>query len=151
MLGSMTSAKSTSPESDSGSRGECPGLRLDRWLWAARFFKTRSLAKAAVEGGRVHLEGQRTKPAKEVHVGQTLEITRGSTQQTIVVRALSEQRGPAKVAQTLYAETAASIEAREAASALRRMQRAGLVVPERKPSKRDRRELKKLKSQDAEP
>ncbi|HAL43151.1 MAG TPA: RNA-binding protein, partial [Gammaproteobacteria bacterium] len=71
------------------------GVRIDRWLWAARFFKTRSLAKSAVEGGKVHLDGQRTKPAKELRAGQTISIRRGSLQQTIVVEALSDQRGPA--------------------------------------------------------
>ena len=123
-------------------------VRLDRWLWAARFFKTRSLAKAAVEGGKVHVEGQRVKPAKDVRVGQTLEIRRGATAQTVIIESLSEQRGPARVAQTLYAETPESVEARELSAARRRMERAGLTVPPTRPSKRDRRELKKLKSID---
>lgn len=122
------------------------GIRIDRWLWAARFFKTRSLAKHAVEGGKVHLEGQRAKPAKEVRVGQQLTIRRGDTEMTVVVAELSEQRGPAKVAQLLYNETAESIELREAASARRRMERAGLQVPSSKPSKKDRRDLRRLKS-----
>jgi len=122
------------------------GIRIDRWLWAARFFKTRSLAKHAVEGGKVHLEGQRAKPAKEIRVGQQLTIRRGDTEMTVVVAELSEQRGPAKVAQLLYNETAESIELREAASARRRMERAGLQVPSSKPSKKDRRDLRRLKS-----
>lgn len=123
-------------------------VRVDRWLWAARFFKTRSLAKQAVEGGKVHLDGQRIKPAKTVQVGQTLKIRRGTVEQVIVIRALSEQRGPAPVAQALYAETDESIEAREAVRARRAMERAGLKVPSTKPSKRDRRELSRLKSLD---
>ena len=122
------------------------GVRIDRWLWAARFFKTRNLAKQAVEGGKVHLEGQRAKPAKEVRVGQRLTIRRGDTQMTVVIAELSEQRGPAKVAQLLYAETPESIERRESASARRRMERAGLQVPKIRPSKKDRRDLRKLKS-----
>ena len=125
-------------------------VRIDRWLWAARFFKTRSLAKAAVEGGKVHLDGQRVKPAKEVHVGSRVDVRRGDVQQTIVVDALSEHRGPAKIAQTLYTETAQSVEERERRASTRRMERAGLKVPAIKPSKRDRRALKKLKSKDEE-
>ena len=125
-----------------------PGVRIDRWLWAARIFKTRSLAKTAIEGGKVQVEGQRTKPAKEIGVGQTLTVRRGDTEITIVVEGLSEQRGPAKVAQLLYAETTASIEQRESTSAQRRMERAGLTVPANKPSKRDRRSLRKLKDLD---
>lgn len=121
-------------------------VRIDRWLWAARFFKTRSLAKAAIEGGKVHMNGQRMKPAKEIQVGAMLSISRGSTEQTILVEVLSEQRGPAKVAQTLYTETDESIEKRESARAMRAMARAGLQVPASKPSKKERRDLRKLKS-----
>ena len=124
------------------------GVRIDRWLWAARFFKTRSLAKSAVEGGKVHLDGQRTKPAKELRAGQTISIRRGSLQQTIVVEALSDQRGPASAAQALYRETEESIEARENLSSLLRMQRAGLVAPQRKPDKRGRRALTQLRDKD---
>ena len=123
-------------------------VRVDRWLWAARIFKTRSLAKTAVEGGKVHVDGQRTKPAKEVRIGQTLTVSRGSTEITLVISALSEQRGPAKVAQLLYSETDDSIEQREIISSRRRMERAGLQVPDSKPSKKDRRSLKKLKGLD---
>ncbi len=129
---------------------EASEVRIDRWLWAARFFKTRSLAKQAVDGGKVQLEGKRVKPAKSVHVGQMLEVNRGSTTQTIVIRALSEQRGPARVAQTLYEETPESIETREAARARRAMERAGLKVPSAKPSKKERRDRSKLKALDGE-
>lgn len=126
--------------------GAQPGVRIDRWLWAARFFKTRSLAKQAVEGGKVELEGQRAKPAKEVRVGQQVTIRRGDTHMTVVIAELSDQRGPAKVAQLLYQETPESIELRESASARRRMERAGLQVPSSKPSKKDRRDLRRLKN-----
>ena len=125
-------------------------VRIDRWLWAARFFKTRSLAKQAVEGGKVQLEGKRVKPAKPVHVGQTLDVSRGSITQTIVIRAVSEQRGPARIAQTLYEETPESIESRESARARRAMERAGLKVPSAKPSKKERRDRSKLKTLDSE-
>lgn len=124
-----------------------PAVRIDRWLWAARFFKTRSLAKQAIEGGKVHLEGQRIKPAKEIRVGQQLKITRGETVLDIVIAGLSEKRGPASVAQTLYEETEASIERRESNQALRRMERAGLRIPETRPSKKQRRDLLRLKTQ----
>ncbi len=125
------------------------GVRLDRWLWAARFFKTRSLAKAAIDGGKVHVDGQRVKPAKEVRVGQSLEIRRGDTAFTVLVDELSSQRGPATVAQTLYTETPESIEARETDAARRRMERAGLTVPATKPSKKQRRDLQRLKQDTA--
>ena len=125
-------------------------IRIDRWLWAARFFKTRSLAKQAVEGGKVQLDGKRVKPAKSVQVGQTLEVRRGTVNQTVVICGLSAQRGPAKVAQTLYEETPESIESRETARARRAMERAGLKVPSAKPSKKERRDRTKLKSLDGE-
>ena len=122
-------------------------VRLDRWLWAARFFKTRSLAKTAIEGGKVHLDQQRVKPAKEVRIGQTLEIRKGDTVFEVVVDALSDKRGAAPVAQTLYTETDTSIEKRQADAARRRMERAGLKIPESKPSKKQRRDLRRLKTQ----
>lgn len=124
------------------------GIRIDRWLWAARFFKTRSLAKTAVEGGKVHVDGQRTKPAKELRLGQTLTIRKGLQEQTVVVEALSEQRGAATIAQTLYKETPESIELREISVSQRRMERAGLTVPSGRPNKKDRRALSQLKSLD---
>ena len=124
------------------------GIRIDRWLWAARFFKTRSLAKTAVEGGKVHVDGQRTKPAKELRLGQTLTIRKGLQEQTVVVEALSEQRGAATIAQTLYKETPESIELREISDSRRRMERAGLTVPSGRPNKKDRRALSQLKSLD---
>ena len=120
-------------------------VRIDRWLWAARFFKTRSLAKAAVEGGKVHVDDQRSKPAKAVRIGQTVEVRKGTVVMTVVVKDLSEQRGSAQIAQTLYEETAASIEKREILSSRRKMERAGLQVPSTRPSKKDRRDLRKLK------
>lgn len=124
------------------------GTRIDRWLWAARFFKTRSLAKKAVEGGKVQVENQRAKPSKELQINQTLQIRRGETTQTVVVRALSEQRGPAAQAQTLYEETAESIELRESHRSNRRMERAGLTVPSGRPDKKDRRALAQLRDLD---
>ena len=120
--------------------------RLDKWLWAARFYKTRSLAKTAIDGGKVHLNDARVKAAKDVVVGDTLAITRGEAVQTVVVVGIAERRGSATVAATLYAETEASVQQRETRSAERRMQRAGLVVPKRRPNKRERRRLRDLKA-----
>lgn len=121
-------------------------VRIDRWLWAARFFKTRSLAKTAIEGGKITIEKMRAKPAKEIRVGQTIEIRKAETLFCVVVVALAEKRGSATIAQTLYRETNESVEARESFQALKRMQRAGLRVPDTKPSKKQRRDLRKLKT-----
>ena len=121
-------------------------VRIDRWLWAARFFKTRSLAKSAVEGGKVALDGRKVKPAKELRAGQMLEIRRGDQLFVVKVLGVAEQRGPAKVAQTLYEETPESLETRLGEQARRRMERAGLKVPV-KPNKKQMRDLRKLKQQ----
>ncbi|MBY0397904.1 MAG: hypothetical protein K2X91_15735, partial [Thermoleophilia bacterium] len=88
-------------------------VRLDKWLWAARFFKTRTLATEAVQGGRVHVDGVRAKPARPVRVGEVVEITAGGTAWTVVVRALADKRGPATRAAALYEETPESVERRE--------------------------------------
>jgi ribosome-associated heat shock protein Hsp15 len=116
-------------------------VRLDKWLWAARFYKTRALATEAVQGGRVHLNGQRAKPAKDVRVGDEIEVTRpGASPMTVHVRALSERRGPATEAQALYDETPASAERREQDRLMRRMAPPppGAELSGR-PTKRDRR------------
>lgn len=118
------------------------GVRLDRWLWAARFFKTRTLAKAAIDGGKVHLHGVRGKASKAVKVGDELRVTRGEAVQTVVVTGLAERRGSAALAATMYTETAESVATREAAAAERRAARAGVVAPRRRPNKRQRRERK---------
>ena len=136
---------------------EGDAARLDRWLWAARFFKTRAQAKAAIEGGKVHLHLNRDerastirpKVSKEVSVGDVLTVRRGTVPETVVIRGIAERRGSAAIAATLYDETSASIEAREAQRARRQMERLGLKVPSSKPSKRDRRELRKLKEDSA--
>src|SRR5215471_18855784 len=89
------------------------GIRLDKWLWFARFFKSRSQATDAVSGGLVHVSGERVKPARVIHIGDTLAITRGTTQFEVVVRSIPGRRGPAVEAQTAYAETQASVANRE--------------------------------------
>ncbi|HZH44977.1 MAG TPA: RNA-binding S4 domain-containing protein [Lysobacter sp.] len=125
------------------------GVRLDLWLWAARFFKTRSLAKQAIETGKVEVGGQRAKASRPVRVGDTLRIVRGGEVYEVDVRALSDTRGPASVAQALYAENDASRIAREQARALRAAERAGFQPPESKPDKRARRLIRALGDIDA--
>ena len=121
-------------------------IRIDRWLWAARFYRTRSRAKIAIVGGKIVVNGAKAKPSREVRVCDNLSIRRGNDEIDIVVVALSDQRGPANVAQALYSETSDSIERRAALKAQRRMERAGLRMPKSKPSKRDRRHLMRMKS-----
>ena len=114
--------------------------RLDRWLWAARFFKTRGLAQEAIAGGHVHVNGQRAKAARMLRPGELLAITRGEERFEVRVLALAERRGPAAVARTLYEETEASCLARAAAQQARR-DLAGNRAPAARPDKRDRRRL----------
>ena len=121
-------------------------MRLDKWLWAARFFKTRSMAKAAIEGGKVHCAGQRVKVAKEIAVGERLTIRQGFDKREVDVLALSEQRRGAAQAALLYEETAASRAAREHRAAERRAGAAGFKPADHKPTKKERRQLQKLKS-----
>jgi len=114
------------------------GVRLDKWLWAARFFKTRAKAKDAIDGGKVHLGGHRCKPSKEVVAGDTLNITQGYDEKTVIVQQVTEKRGAAPIAQTLYQETPESEEKR----ALRAQQRkaAGAhISSEGRPTKKNRR------------
>ncbi|HVI26817.1 MAG TPA: RNA-binding S4 domain-containing protein [Xanthomonadaceae bacterium] len=125
------------------------GVRLDVWLWAARFFKTRSLAKHAVETGKVDAGGQRAKPSRLVRAGDALRIARGEEVFEVEVRALSAVRGPAPVAQALYAESEESRLRRDAARAERAAQRAGYRPPESKPDKRARRLIRALGDLDA--
>ena len=120
-------------------------LRLDRWLWAARFFKTRGLAAEAVSGGLVHLNGARTKPAKPARVGDSIEIQRGDLVTTIVVRALAEQRRPASEAVLLYEETPESVRARTEYVTRRREAAAGRFERLGRPTKQDRRESIRLR------
>ena len=120
-------------------------VRIDKWLWAARFFKTRSLATEAVAGGHVHLNGARAKPARDVRAGDTVAVNVGDVKWTVVVAALSDKRGPASVAATLYAETPESATGRERHSAERRLARPlGADLGER-PTKQARRQLDALR------
>jgi ribosome-associated heat shock protein Hsp15 len=124
-------------------------VRLDVWLWAARFFRTRSLAKQAVETGKVDVGGQRAKPARAVRVGESLQVTRGEETFELVVRGLSDTRGPAPVAQALYEESEASRTRREQQRLQRAATRDGYRPPEHKPDKRARRLIQALGDLDA--
>lgn len=126
------------------------GVRLDLWLWAARFFRTRSLAKQAIDTGKVEVDGQRAKASRAVHVGDGLAILRGEERFAVEVLGVSDRRGPASVARTLYAESEASRTAREAQRADRAAARAGYRPPEGKPDKRARRLIRALGDLDAQ-
>ncbi|MCX4027197.1 ribosome-associated heat shock protein Hsp15 [Endozoicomonas sp. SM1973] len=120
-------------------------VRLDKWLWAARFFKTRNLAKEAIEGGKVHYNGIRTKPSKEPQVGDQLTIRQGWDERIIIIKALSEQRRGAPEAQLLYEETAESISKREAKVAERKSVYASQLSPDKRPTKKQRRDIRQFK------
>jgi ribosome-associated heat shock protein Hsp15 len=120
-------------------------VRIDRWLWVARFFKTRSVATDAVAGGRVHLNGARVKPAKDVRPGDTVEVTIGDTRREVVVLAVAERRGPASVAQSLYAETPDSVARREQRDVERRVARPLGADLGARPTKQNRRRLEALR------
>ncbi len=121
-------------------------VRLDKWLWAARFFKSRKLASEAISGGKVHLGGARVKPSRAVKTGDQLEITRDGYRYSITVQGLNDKRRPAKEAQLLYQETEQSIRAREQEQQLRKMNNASVHQSDRKPNKKERREMQKWRN-----
>jgi ribosome-associated heat shock protein Hsp15 len=123
-------------------------VRLDKWLWAARFFKTRSMAQQAVEGGKVEVNGNRGKAAHRVVEGDRLIITIGFYQMHVTVLAISKLRGPATTARLLYLESEESIATRTEQKELRRLQQAGFTAPPQRPSKRDRRKIKQFTRKD---
>jgi ribosome-associated heat shock protein Hsp15 len=120
-------------------------VRIDKWLWAARFFKTRGAATEAVLGGRVHVNGERVKPAKDVRAGDTIEVTIATLRRTVVVQGVADKRGPASVAATLYEETPESIAERERHAAERRLARPLGADLGARPTKQDRRRLDALR------
>jgi len=124
---------------------EADGVRLDRWLWAARFFKTRRLAVDAIKGGKVSVDGARAKPARTVRTGQRVAVSKGPVTFEVDVLGLSEQRGPAAEAEKLYAETEASLAERERQRAQRRAVAAAIPQPDHRPDRRDRRRLAAFK------
>jgi ribosome-associated heat shock protein Hsp15 len=122
-------------------------VRIDKWLWAARFFKTRSQAASAVTGGKVHVNDHRVKAAHPVKTGDQLEITKGAYEFVVMIEALAERRGSAKQAQELYTETEESIARREQISADRKLALQSYQPSRRKPSKKERQDIRKLKYQ----
>jgi ribosome-associated heat shock protein Hsp15 len=123
-------------------------VRIDKWLWAARFFKTRALAVDAITAGKVEVNGERVKPAKQLQAGDEVSIRLGPYQHVVEVRALSERRGPATVAATLYEETAGSLAARAKLAEQLRMAPAAFVYEEKgRPTKRDRREIDRFRDE----
>jgi ribosome-associated heat shock protein Hsp15 len=119
-------------------------VRIDKWLWAARFFKTRSMATDAVDGGKVRLNGERIKPARSVKTGDRLEIDNGATEWEVMVQALADKRGSASVAQTLYSETERSVAERQNKIEQRKLFREPSEAIKGRPTKRDRRHLDKF-------
>lgn len=126
------------------------GVRLDKWLWAARLFKTRGRAKEAIEGGKVHYEGARTKVSKKVEVGALLRVRQGREEKEIRVIGLSDQRRGAPEAALLYSETAESQHKREEAARRRQAERSSDLAGDGRPDKRDRRRLRALKARQQE-
>lgn len=129
------------------NKNEKPALdsmRIDKWLWAARFFKTRSIAKHAIEGGKVHHDGDRVKVSREVRIGMEITIQQGFEKKTVIVKALSEIRGGAPQAQLLYDETEVSIARRELLMAQRKLN--NLARPDHRPNKKDRRQIHKFQN-----
>ena len=116
-------------------------VRLDKWLWAARFFKTRGLATEAIKGGKVELNGTRAKPSREIKINDELQIRQGFDEKTVIVRDVSERRGPAPVAQLLYEETAGSIVQRVKMAEQRRIANAHRDSGQGRPTKRERRQI----------
>ena len=124
-------------------------VRIDKWLWAARFFKTRSMAAQAVSGGKVHVNGARIKPARIVQPGDELRIRRGELEFIVIVQAVSGRRGPAREAQLLYEETEASIRQRENAHEQKRLEAAERMYgPMKRPDKRERRKIRRFTRKD---
>ncbi|MCO5120485.1 MAG: S4 domain-containing protein [Burkholderiaceae bacterium] len=121
-------------------------IRIDKWLWAARFYKTRALAQTAIENGRVTIDGQRVKPARVVRIGDTIGLRAGDQDRSVLVRALSAVRGPAPVAQALYEETAESVARRERIAAERRLHvEPARAIAHGRPTKHERRELERFR------
>ena len=121
-------------------------IRIDKWLWAARFFKTRNLAKQAIEGGKVHCDGQRVKASKEMTTGLELTIRQDLTEKVVIVKALSDQRRGAPEAALLYEETEASKQKREKQAADRKAGLANFIISDHKPNKKERRQIHRFQN-----
>ena len=124
------------------------GVRLDKWLWAARFYKTRTIAKTMIEGGKIHYNGQRAKVSKIVELGALIKLRQGNEEKEVEVLALSDQRRGAPDAQLLYRETETSLKKREEIAWARKNNALSMPHPDRRPNKQERRTLLKFKHQD---
>ena len=127
---------------------ELDKLRLDKWLWTARFFKTRRLAVDAITGGKIHLNGERTKPSKSIRCGDSLLITRGVESYSVVVLSLNKYRRPASEARLTYEESEESIAKRESDREMRKLLSAGMKAADKKPDKRERRKIRRFVRKD---
>ncbi len=133
---------------DKSPRDAAPDkVRIDKWLWAARFFKTRSLAKQAIDGGKIHCDGQRIKAGKEITLGLTLSIRQGFDEKTVVVTGLSEQRRGAPEAALLYRETDESLALREKRATERKAGLANYIISDHRPNKKERRQIHRFQRQ----
>jgi ribosome-associated heat shock protein Hsp15 len=130
--------------SNSQSKHES-AIRIDKWLWAARFYRTRTTAKEAIDGGKVHFQGERVKVSKEIRVGMELTIRQGFEEKTVIIKALTAIRGNATAAQILYEETPASIAKRELFQAARKL--SNLARPDHRPNKHERQQLQRFQDQ----
>lgn len=142
-------ARNTTTANTGNSNDSAKKVRIDKWLWAARFYKTRSLATEAIKGGKVTVNGHRAKPSREIEVGDTLTLRQGFDQKTVDVVDLSDKRGPASVAQRLYRETDESIEKREKEKELRQLSNVMRPHGEGRPSKRERRQIHRFTRPDS--
>lgn len=122
-------------------------VRIDKWLWAARFYKTRSIAKDMVEGGKVHYDGHRVKPSKEVSMGASIRLRQGFDEKTVIVTGISDRRGNATMAATLYQETEESLAAREANAEQRKALSKSIPTPMGRPNKKERRKIIQFQQQ----
>ena len=121
-------------------------VRIDKWLWASRFFKTRSLAKKHVEQGKIKIAGQKCKPSRNVHIGDLITIKKNDTLWEVEVTGLADKRGSATIAQTLYKETEESIDARESQTLLKKAEYHSSPKPDKRPTKKQRRDIKIFKN-----
>jgi len=139
----QASNASSAQNNNKSSNVNSPKVRLDKWLWAARFYKTRSIAKEMIDGGKVHYEGQRVKPSKEVSLDATIRLRQSNDEKTIIITKISDKRGNATMAAELYKETEESITEREQNAEQRRLQRSAQsgLTTEGRPSKKQRRKI----------
>ena len=143
----MSKSKNQSKNSASKSANDNEAVRIDKWLWAARFYKTRSIAREMVQGGKVHYNDQRSKASKIVEVGATIKLLQGQEEKIIVIDQISDQRRGAPIAQTLYHETEESIAKREKNAEARKLNALHSPRPDTKPDKKQRRQIIQFKSE----